>query len=31
MLDDHEPLVDVGGLPCWPSEPRWEELEGGRS
>lgn len=25
------PLVDVDGLPCWPSEPRWEALEeGGR-
>jgi uncharacterized protein with NAD-binding domain and iron-sulfur cluster len=29
VLDQYEPLVDVGGLPCWPSEPRWEELEGG--
>lgn len=21
-LDRYEPLVDVGGLPCWPSQPR---------
>jgi uncharacterized protein with NAD-binding domain and iron-sulfur cluster len=27
---EYEPLVDVRGLPCWPSEPRWEQLEGGR-
>jgi uncharacterized protein with NAD-binding domain and iron-sulfur cluster len=23
---EYEPLVDVGGLPCWPSEPRWEQV-----
>ena len=23
---EYEPLVDVGGLPCWPAEPRWEQL-----
>lgn len=22
-----EPLVDVKGLPCWPSEPDWSQLE----
>jgi len=22
----YRPLVDVGGLPCWPSTPRWEQL-----
>lgn len=22
----YEPLVDVDGLPCWPTEPRWEQL-----
>lgn len=22
----YEPLVDVDGLPCWPSEPRWDQL-----
>lgn len=26
---EYEPLVDVGGLPCWPSEPRWEQLADG--
>ncbi|MBM4361360.1 MAG: NAD(P)-binding protein [Deltaproteobacteria bacterium] len=25
----YEPLVDVGGLPCWPSEPDYAQLEGG--
>jgi uncharacterized protein with NAD-binding domain and iron-sulfur cluster len=25
----YEPLIDVGGLPCWPSEPLWDRLEGG--
>jgi uncharacterized protein with NAD-binding domain and iron-sulfur cluster len=23
---EYDPLVDVGGLPCWPSEPRWEQI-----
>jgi uncharacterized protein with NAD-binding domain and iron-sulfur cluster len=23
---DYDPLVDVRGLPCWPSQPRWEQL-----
>jgi uncharacterized protein with NAD-binding domain and iron-sulfur cluster len=23
---EYEPLFDVGGLPCWPSEPLWEQL-----
>lgn len=27
--DNYEPLVDVKGLPCWPSEPIWEQLEEG--
>lgn len=22
----YDPLVDVGGLPCWPSEPVWHRL-----
>ena len=26
---EYEPLVDVKGLPCWPSEPHWEQLEKG--
>lgn len=25
----YEPLVDLGGLPCWPAEPCWEQLVGG--
>ena len=25
----YDPLVDVKGLPCWPSEPDWSQLEGG--
>ncbi len=24
---EYEPLVPVKRLPCWPSEPRWEQLE----
>jgi len=27
--DRYEPLVAVNGLSCWPSEPRWDLLEGG--
>lgn len=26
---DYQPLVDVDGLPCWPSEPSWEQLVSG--
>jgi uncharacterized protein with NAD-binding domain and iron-sulfur cluster len=25
----YEPLVDVGGLPCWPAEPDWSQLVDG--
>lgn len=25
----YQPLVEVDGLPCWPSEPRWEQLADG--
>ena len=25
----YEPLVDVKGLPCWPGQPRWDQLEDG--
>jgi uncharacterized protein with NAD-binding domain and iron-sulfur cluster len=25
----YSPLVDVDGLPCWPLEPRWEQLVDG--
>ncbi|MGH2847914.1 MAG: NAD(P)-binding protein [Thermoleophilaceae bacterium] len=28
-VDGYEPLVPVYGLPCWPSEPHWEQLEDG--
>jgi uncharacterized protein with NAD-binding domain and iron-sulfur cluster len=26
---DYRPLVDVGGLPCWASEPDWDQLVDG--
>lgn len=26
----YHPLVDVDGLPCWPSEPIWDQLTNGR-
>lgn len=26
---EYAPLVDVGGLPCWPAEPDWDQLEDG--
>ena len=26
----YQPLVDVRGLPCWPSEPDWTQLVGGQ-
>ncbi len=26
-LEEYDPLVPVKGLPCWPSEPRWDQLE----
>ena len=27
----YQPLVPVGGLPCWPSEPRWDQIENGEA
>ena len=27
--DEYAPLIDVGGLPCWPSRPLWDQLAGG--
>jgi uncharacterized protein with NAD-binding domain and iron-sulfur cluster len=27
----YEPLIDVDGLPCWPSEPRFEQLVEGEA
>jgi uncharacterized protein with NAD-binding domain and iron-sulfur cluster len=26
---EYQPLVDVRGLPCWPSRPDWSQLEDG--
>jgi uncharacterized protein with NAD-binding domain and iron-sulfur cluster len=26
---EYRPLVTVGGLPCWPSEPLWDQIAGG--
>ncbi len=26
---DYRPLVEVGGMPCWPAEPDYDQLEGG--
>ena len=26
----YQPLIDVDTLPCWPSEPTWDQLKGGR-
>ena len=26
---EYDPLVDVRGLPCWPAEPRWNQLVDG--
>jgi uncharacterized protein with NAD-binding domain and iron-sulfur cluster len=23
---EYEPLEDMGGLPCWPAEPRWAQI-----
>ena len=28
-LRHYDPLIDVRGMPCWPSEPRWEQLADG--
>ena len=25
----YQPLIDVHGLPCWPAEPDWQQLEDG--
>lgn len=27
--DEYQPLIDVKGLPCWPSQPMWDQLEDG--
>ncbi len=26
---DYDPAVEVEGLPCWPDQPRWEQLQDG--
>lgn len=26
---EYQPLIDVNGLPCWPSEPDWDQLQDG--
>jgi uncharacterized protein with NAD-binding domain and iron-sulfur cluster len=26
---EYQPLVDVKGLPCWPSEPLWDQIRDG--
>jgi uncharacterized protein with NAD-binding domain and iron-sulfur cluster len=30
-VDEYNPLVPVKGLPCWPSEPFWDQLENGQA
>jgi uncharacterized protein with NAD-binding domain and iron-sulfur cluster len=27
----YRPLVPVGGLPCWPSEPLWDQIQNGEA
>lgn len=29
LAEEYDPLIDVKGLPCWPSEPKWDELKNG--
>ena len=29
VADEYSPLIDVKGLPCWPSEPDWSQLRDG--
>ena len=28
---EYEPLIDIDGLPCWPSDPLWGQLENGEA
>jgi uncharacterized protein with NAD-binding domain and iron-sulfur cluster len=30
LAGEYDPLIDVKGLPCWPSEPNWEQLHEGQ-
>jgi uncharacterized protein with NAD-binding domain and iron-sulfur cluster/ubiquinone/menaquinone biosynthesis C-methylase UbiE len=27
--DSYKPLIDVHGIPCWPAEPDWQQLQDG--
>lgn len=29
-VSSYDPLIVVKGLECWPAEPNWEQIEGGR-
>jgi uncharacterized protein with NAD-binding domain and iron-sulfur cluster len=29
--DRYRPLIEVGGQPCWPSQPLWDQLEDGEA
>jgi uncharacterized protein with NAD-binding domain and iron-sulfur cluster len=29
LKNGYEPLVNVGGLECWPAEPLWDQIENG--
>jgi uncharacterized protein with NAD-binding domain and iron-sulfur cluster len=28
---EYDPIIDVDGLRCWPSEPKWDQLEDGEN
>ncbi|MEO8682812.1 MAG: NAD(P)-binding protein, partial [Vicinamibacterales bacterium] len=30
-VTDYQPFVDVKGLPCWPSTPQFDQIEGGEA
>jgi uncharacterized protein with NAD-binding domain and iron-sulfur cluster len=30
QYDPYQPLYDVNGLPCWPSEPLWKQIKHGK-
>lgn len=30
-VDQYDPLVIVKGLPCWPNQPNWDQLEDGEA
>jgi uncharacterized protein with NAD-binding domain and iron-sulfur cluster len=31
VVPEYQPLVEVQNLPCWPSEPQWEQLKDGEA